>query len=369
MMRILLVAGSYPPEPCGVGDYTEKLANSLAALKDVHVGVLTTSASGRKSTKTSPVELMEVVLNWNFSELPKLIREILQWKPDLVHVQYPSQGFFFRRLPSFLPLVCRLLGIKVIQTWHEPHRMRGALHFLLQTLGASGLIFVRPNYLDMIPALFCKVIKHIHKAIILNASSLPISLLDENKRLELRARYIGSNKRLVVFFGFIYRSKGIEFLFEIANPVSDSLIIAGAVKDKEYMRQLADVAQAKGWREDQLHFVGFLSPQDAADLLKIPDAVVLPFLDGGGEWNTSIHSALAQGTLVITTAIPPRGDEPKRNLFTAAPSDIYEMRAALDRLAGRRSAPISAETQWQRIATAHLDFYRRCTCSDVSKQA
>ena len=368
-MRILLVAGSYPPEPCGVGDYTEKLANSLAALKGVHVGVLITSAPGRISTHTSPIELINVVEQWNFSELPRIIRAIRQWGPDLVHIQYPSQGFFFRRLPSFLPLLCRLIGIRVIQTWHEPHRMRGALHFLLQTLGANGLIFVRPNYLDMIPALFCRLIKHVHKAIIPNASSLPISSLDETKRLELRARYIGSNKRLVVFFGFLYPSKGIELLFDIATPISDSLIIAGAVKDKEYMRQLVDVAQAKGWREDQLHFTGFLSPQDAADLLKIPDAVVLPFLDGGGEWNTSIHSALAQGTLVITTAIPPRGDEPKRNLFTAAPSDIYEMRAALDRLAGRRSAPISAETQWQRIATAHLDFYRRCTCSDVSKKA
>ena len=368
-MRILLVAGSYPPEPCGVGDYTEKLANSLATLQSVQVGVLTTSASGRKSTNTRTIDLMGVALTWNFSEMPKLIRAICQWKPDLVHIQYPSQGFLFRRLPSFLPLVCRLLGIKVIETWHEPHRMRGALHFLLQTLGASGLIFVRPNYLDMIPALFCRLIKHVHKAIIPNASSLPISSLDETKRLQLRAKYIGSNKRLVVFFGFLYPSKGIELLFDIANPVSDSLIIAGAVKDKEYMRKLGDVAQAKGWRENQLHFTGFLSPQDAADLLKIPDAVVLPFLDGGGEWNTSIHSALAQGTLVITTAVPPRGDEPQRNLFTAAPSDIYEMRAALDRLAGRRSAPISAETQWQTIATAHVDFYRRCTCSDLIETA
>lgn len=368
-MRILLVAGSYPPEPCGVGDYTEKLANSLSALKGVQVGVLTTSASGRKSTNTSPVELMEAVPKWNFSELPKLICVIRQWKPDLVHIQYPSQGFFFRRLPSFLPLVCRLLGIKVIQTWHEPHRMRSAHHFLLQTLGASGLIFVRPNYLNMIPAQFSRLIKRIHKATIPNASSLPISSLDETKRLELRSRYIGSYKRLVVFFGFLYPSKGIELLFDIANPASDFLIIAGAVKDSSYIHELVALAQAKGWREDQLHFTGFLSPQDAADLLTIADAVVLPFLDGGGEWNTSIHSALAQGTLVITTSVSPRGDEPQRNLFTAAPSDIYEMRAALDRLAGRRRAPISAETQWQRIATAHVEFYRRCACSDVSEKA
>jgi glycosyltransferase involved in cell wall biosynthesis len=193
--------------------------------------------------------------------------------------------------------------------------------------------------------------------------------LDAEQLLALRNKYIGHYERLVVFFGFLYPSKGIELLFDIANPVSDLLIIAGAVKDEAYVHQLFDVAQAKGWRADQLHFTGFLSPQDASDLLTIPEAVVLPFLDGGGEWNTSIHSALAQGTLVITTAVPPRGDEPQRNLFTAAPSDISEMRAALNRLAGRRSSPIPVNDQWQGIATAHLNFYSQFMCSDVSKKA
>ncbi len=367
-MKVLMITGSFPPEPCGVGDYTEKLSSALSAKEGVRVGVLTTSLNERSLTKGGLYELIDVIQCWSFSELPKIIRAIQTWKPDLVHIQYPSQGFFFSRLPSFLPLVCRLIGVKVIQTWHEPHHMRGILHFLPQALGASGLIFVRPNYLDMLPDLFRRLIKSKHKVTILNASSLPTSSLDETQRLKMRTRYIGPSKRLVIFFGFIYPSKGIELIFDIANSVNDSLIIAGAVKDTVYMHQLSEVALAKGWRENQLHFTGFLSPQDAADLLAIADAVVLPFLDGGGEWNTSIHSALAQGTLVITTAVPPRGDEPQRNLFTAAPSDICEMRVALDRLAGRRRAPTPTEAQWQEIATAHLDFYHRCLCLDVSTQ-
>lgn len=368
-MKVLLITGSFPPEPCGVGDYTEKLASALSAKEGVRVGVLTTSLNERSLTRGGSYELMDVIQCWSFTELPRIIRAIKTWKPDLVHIQYPSQGFFPSRLPSFLPLVCRLIGVKVIQTWHEPHRMRGVLHFLLQALGASGLIFVRPSYLDMLPAPFRRLIKRNHQVTIPNASSLPISSLDETRRLDLRAQYIGSYKRLVVFFGFVYPSKGIELLFDIATPSSDSVIIAGAVKDDTYMHQLAEVALAKGWREDQLHFTGFLSPQDAADLLAVADAVVLPFLNGGGEWNTSIHSALAQGTLVITTAVSPRGDEPQRNLYTAVPVDIHAMRTALDRLAGRRGSPTSTESQWQEIATAHADFYRRCVCSDESKQA
>jgi glycosyltransferase involved in cell wall biosynthesis len=164
----------------------------------------------------------------------------------------------------------------------------------------------------------------------------------------------------VVFFGFVYPSKGIESLFDIAMPSSDSIVIAGAIKDEAYGQQLADAARAKGWGDNQLYFTGFLSPQDAADLLSVADAVVLPFVDGGGEWNTSIHSALAQGTLVITTAVTPRGDEAQRNLYTAALSDINAMRSALNQLAGRRVAPLSSDEQWKEIATAHSTFYSRC---------
>jgi glycosyltransferase involved in cell wall biosynthesis len=278
----------------------------------------------------------------------------------LVHIQYPSQGFFSRRMPSFLPLMCRLMGMRVIQTWHEPHRLRGVFHFLIQALGANGLIFVRANYLRMLPSLFRMLVKHLPQVVIPNAGALPVSSLDSAQRLQRRAQYVGTRGRLVVFFGFLYPNKGIETLFEIANPATDSLVIAGATKDEAYARQLTEVARSKGWGDDQVRFTGFLSPHDAADLLAVADAVVLPFLGGGGEWNTSIHSALAQGTLVITTAVPSRGDEPSSNLYTAAPSAIGEMREALDRLSGRRIAPSSTEGAWQKIAEGHMAFYQLC---------
>lgn len=366
-MRVMLVAGTYPPDQCGIGDYTERLANALALRSAIEVGVLTTSTPERAANDT--IEVIDAATQWAFSELPRVVNTTRTWKPDLVHIQYPSQGFFRRKLPSFLPLVFRFMGIRVVQTWHEPHRMRGLLHFLLQWAGANGMVFVRPNYLDMLPAIFRWCLKWREKIVIPNASALPLSLLDNTQRYSLRTQYMGGegrHRRLVVFFGFLYPQKGVELLFDIADPSRDVLVIAGSVKDRAYVQQLAEIAYAKGWQAAQLHFTGFLSPEDAADLLAIADAVVLPFLTGGGDWNTSIHSALAQGTLVITTALPPRGDEPERNLFTAAPLDIGEMRAALDRLAGRRVVPASTEDQWQAIAKAHMAFYQRILRTSTS---
>ncbi len=374
-MRVLLVTGCYPPDQCGVGDYAEKLASALSVVEDVKVGVLTTLVHGRNNKSASSVELIDAVHQWTFYELPKLILTIRRWKPDLVHIQYPSQGYTHPGLISLLPFVCRLFGIKVVQTWHEPHgqskkhRVKSLLYFSALKLGAKGLIFVRPNYISLLPAPYGQMIKHIPQVIIPNASPLPASELDETLRMLLRKEHLGTYQRLIVFFGFVYPSKGVDLLFDIATSSRDSLVIAGAVKDDSYMQHLVNAAQAKGWRDDQLHFTGFLSPQDAADLLSVADAVVLPFLDGGGEWNTSIHSALAQGTLVITTSLSPHGDEPTLNLYTAAPMDIVDMRGALDRLAGRRTPPISSESQWVDIANAHLAFYQQFVNPVVSNQA
>jgi glycosyltransferase involved in cell wall biosynthesis len=341
-----------------VGDYTGKLVAALAQNEGVRVGVLTTSIVAREMAAN--VELIDVARTWSFFEFSKLINVIRSWKPDVVHIQYPTQGFFARKLPSVLPLACRLMGIKVVQTWHEPYRRGSLFNFLAQAMGANALIFVRPNYLAMLSPFFRKLAGRLPHAFIPNASALPVSSLDPNERLSRRSELVVDQKRLVVFFGFLYPSKGIEDLFDIANPETDFLIVAGAVKDEAYLQRLRNTAQSKGWGERQVRFTGFLRPHDAADLLMAADAVVLPFLNGGGEWNTSIHSALAQGTLVITTAETPRGDEPSRNLYTAAPSSVQEMRAALNQLAGRRIAPMSTEVFWGGIAAAHLSFYGQC---------
>lgn len=354
-MRVLLVAGAFPPLHCGIGDYTARLAEELAADGETRVAVLTKEES--KDLQLEGVELFPVVKNWAVSDLPAIVKVLRGWKPDLVHIQYPSQGFT-RRLPFFLPIISRLMGIQVVQTWHESyHRWRAWAHFLVLYVAAKGLIFVRPNYLDLLPRFFRGLVKARHWAFIPNATALPTSALAPDKRLRLRNQYLDGRKRLIVYFGFIYPNKGIERLFDIASPATDALIIAGATPDTVYLNQLRGLVDSGAWA-GHVRFAGFMDAEDAADLLAVADAVVLPFLDGGGEWNTSIHSGLAQGTLVITTALEPRGDEPERNLFTTRINDTQAMRAALDLLAGRKIAPTGRESKWESIAARHRDFYQ-----------
>ncbi len=365
-MRVMLITGSYPPAACGVGDYTMRLGRALAVQPGWEVAVITGSTADvcaaqatEKGEVTDPV-FVHRVANWSFATLPRIVTTIRRWSPDVVHIQYPTQGFFGWRLPTVLPVILRCLGFPSVQTWHEPppRGLRAMAYFLLPRLGARALVFVRPRYLDYFsPRLRCWIAA-LPQATIPNTAALPLCQLDAAGRAVLRDQWRNGRSRLIVFFGFITREKGIEQIFDIASADTDQVVIAGRMVDAGYVEELKVRAGAAGWQGNVV-FPGFLAPNEAAGLLAVADAVVLPFLNGGGGWNTSIHSAVAQGSLVITTGIEATGDDPLRNVYVAALDGVAEMRAALDRLAGRKIAP-APQSGWQEIAAAHLSLYGRC---------
>jgi len=116
---------------------------------------------------------------------------------------------------------------------------------------------------------------------------------------------------------------------------------------------------------------GFLSNPDTANLLAAADAVVLPFRNGGGIWNSSIHAAAIQGSAVITTSLDARGLDDKWNVYFAPVDGVPEMKAALDRLAGRRRAADGSVDgdDWDRIAEQHLALYEPQTSALAGRSA
>lgn len=359
-MKILLVTGSFPPGKCGIGDYSYRLAKVLAAQPDMHVGVLT-SASFGDGQMYEGIEMFPVVHGWRMREIQKFVKLIRSWSPDIVHVQYPTQGYAGGLLSWFLPLVAFVLGKKVVQTWHEFYRnFRIALPFFIKAVVPGRLVVVRPEYKQGLHPLFRLALSKRKFLYIRSASSIPRIHLGSREKNELRARYLNGQKRLIVFFGFVYPNKGVELLFEIANPASDHIVIAGETGEGgEYRKQILELASSDPWKK-KVTITGFLSPHDAAALLSIADAVILPFRVGGGEWNTSIHAVVLQGTFVITTSIKHNGYDNKHNVYYAKVDDVQEMRTALGAYAGRRREHIedSDGDEWQRIADAHLSLYR-----------
>jgi glycosyltransferase involved in cell wall biosynthesis len=358
-VKVLLITGTFPPGKCGIGDYSYSLAKALAFYRDVHVAVLTSNFCER-GKEPDRVKVYPVINQWRFVEATRVIKVIRDWMPDIVHIQYPSQGFGKRLLPWLLPIIAYLLGARVVQTWHEGYSRRHVLGFLLKSLVPSSIVIVRPNYKKELRPLFRWFVKKKKFVFIRNASSIPIVVLKETEKSELRAHYLQGQKRLVVFFGFVYPHKGVEQLFDIANPVSDHIVIAGEVREGDaYLSTIIGLASQDAWR-GKVTVTGYISAFDVAALLAVADAVILPFRVGGGEWNTSIHTAILHGTLVITTSLTRNGYDARSNIYYAKPNDIQEMKLALQAHAGTRRVPDTEldKDEWQQIAFEHRALYR-----------
>jgi glycosyltransferase involved in cell wall biosynthesis len=363
-VKILLVTGSFPPMRCGVGDYVLQLAQALAAQEGVEVGVLTSRSADVRSSCTR-FTVFAVVEGWRLTEAPKVMGHVRRWKPDIVHIQYPTQGYGDGSLPAFLPLLCRLAGYRVVQTWHEiPQRFTaGTLLWLVRQRAVSGgVVFVRPRSEYMLAPALRSALRNKVTRFIPNASVLARAHLTAEEQRSIREKFGRPGAALVAYFGFIYRAKGVEQLFEIANPEEHHILIIGEKKGRDpdtYYREVAVRASSQPWT-GRVTLAGFLPAEEVGRVIAAADAVVLPFLGGGGEWNTSIHGAQAQGTFVLTTSAERHGFDAETNTYFARPSDVAAMRAALEQYIGRKLATVSESVgqSWQTISAAHLDLYR-----------
>jgi glycosyltransferase involved in cell wall biosynthesis len=361
-MRILLIAGMYPPAMCGVGDYTVHLAQALAARRETNVGLLTHQLIQPLSPLVLPIYFDG---GWSWRSLPSLLSSVIRCKPDIVHVQYPSMGYWRGRAPILLALMVWFSKAKLVVTFHEPLKWSFLPWFVAFVLSAKAVLYVRYNYLSLLPRPLAWCIRRKAHRLILNASPLPTSVLNVEQQIALREIFIKDKKRLVVFFGFISPQKGIELLLDVINPATDQLVLVGANPDIDFNKELQKKIQDKKLLND-ITIMGVLPAVQAADILACADAVVLPFLSGAGPWNTTVHAAMAQGTVVITTtldAVPKH--QPKKNLFFTKVNDTMAMKKLLDQHAGKKVHPISPQEEWDLIAQKHLDIYSQWDCVDV----
>lgn len=355
-MRLMLVTGSFPPMQCGVGDYTRQLAIALAAIPGNHVAVLTSAECVTPPDGTASPEIFAVMKGWRLIELVKAISLMRRWRPDVVHIQYPTQGYRRGLLPEVLPLLGWLAGTRIVQTWHEPVALRTGLAVLLKQVPPGPIVIVRKQYLELIHPLLRRLVEKRRLRYIPSASSIPRARLSSEERDELRRRYLAGQQRLIVFFGFLYRHKGVDLLFKIADPSTDRLVIAGDTDHLAYKAELQQAADSESWAGKAV-LTGFLAAQDVAELLSVADVVVLPFRVGGGEWNTSILGAVSNGAYVVTTSTTRRGYDADHKVHYAGVESVDEMRNALA-YSPRLGDGQTALPDWIDIGAAHMALYR-----------
>jgi glycosyltransferase involved in cell wall biosynthesis len=321
----------------------------------VAVAVLTGIAAA--GTSEEGVELFPEVRTWKLAEASTIVGRIRRWQPDVVHIQYPTH--YYGEIQWILPAFARLVNGPVVQTWHEYYSPRNWPSVLNAAL-PGGLVVVRPYYLERMPAWYRWLTRSKEFRFIPNASSIPLVRMTDEDRAIVRSELGARGSGLIVYFGFPSPAKGIELLFGIADPERHRLVLICDLSVEEgYQASILALARRGDWA-GKVTVTGFLPPEKVGRLLAAADAAVFPFRDGGGEWNSSIHGATAQGTFVLTTSLDRRGYDPGENIYYAVPGNLVEMRQALREHFGRRS-PKQADTPFARcdsIADSHLELYR-----------
>ena len=174
---------------------------------------------------------------------------------------------------------------------------------------------------------------------------------DEQELIQTRGRgslAIRPNEFVIVFYGYIYPSKGIETLLLAFQKVVGErrhvrLVIVGgitqhlfsrdfAVKCQSYEEQIKALAVELGVAEQVVWTGHCPSTEDQGSIyLRSADVCVLPFDQGVYLNNSSFSAAVTHGLATVTT----RGDEVEspivheRNVFLCPPKDPDAMAAAL----------------------------------------
>jgi glycosyltransferase involved in cell wall biosynthesis len=354
VLRVAILTGSYPPEPCGVGDYAQHLVQHLAAREGLAIEAwVGTTWPGPPEPRVRPV----LDPSWGRT-LRNLRRGLAEFRPHVVHIQYPTQGYGRRFLPWLLPLLLRLRAVRLVATWHE-YFGEWLPRALPSAMVAAAVVVVRPGYRERLRATTRLALGRRRIHMVRNASSIPRVVHDQRSREELRQQAGCGPRRLVAYFGFAYPAKGAHLLFDLLDPEREKLVLIGRLEpDDPYQRALLDRCAEPRWR-DAIHRVGWQPDAAVAAWLAAADAVVLPFAAGGGVWNSSLHAAVLQGTFVLTTAVERRGYDPQMNVYFAVPGDLAEMRQALDQHAGFRLLAVpSGLAEWPVIAEEHHRIYR-----------
>ncbi len=343
---------------CGVGDYTLCLAEALSK-EAVDVAVLTDNEACAHEPKAK-YEVFPVIHRWKLPEFFKIVKIVRQWKPDIIHIQFPTQGYRGSFFPLILPPLLFLLRVKIVQTWHEYYSKDHVDWVLIpKFITPGGLVAVRPNYREQMPPLYRFLSRHKIFRFIPNASAIPAVRINDTERREVHARFTSQNKAVLVYFGFIYPEKGVETLFDVADPNKHHIVFIGPTDDGDpYFKTILEKINQSSWHGN-VTFTGFLPEIETARMLAAADAVVLPFRRGGGMWNSSLHAAALQGTFILTTSQENRGYVEAENIYYARPGDVGEMKHALNLYVGRKNSDFSSVqyVTWESIAKAHLDLY------------
>ena len=405
MTRIVVVAGTYGPERCGVAHYVQRLRSALEE-RGVSSLVLTTEDAARASKDPN---VRGVVRGWGLADLPALARALARTvrneKADVIHIQHAAGTYDFKRAVFFLPPLLRAVGVRapLVTTVHEydwweweprfvPRRALEALKewgqrcglwdredgFLLT--GSDALLTTNAPIEVAIKTRLPRLAPHLHRIpLVANIDVAPIGY--DEAREGARYRYgWPPDAEIIAFFGFLHPVKGLETLLSAfervleGRPKARLLLVGGveslALRGEEaawYWDKLRALVEELGL-DGMVEMTGYVPEQETSRLLSGVDVGVLPFNHGVTLKSGTLLALLAHGLPVVVT----RPDPPEPELADGRLARVVERRdafglaSALSKLLadaaerarlGEAGHAYTQGLSWPAIARRHVEVY------------
>jgi glycosyltransferase involved in cell wall biosynthesis len=303
--RILMICGDFPPFVTGVGDYTDKLADTLSSL-GADITVLT-SKSTDPADADRGFRVLRTVENWGMGSRRAIVAECTRGY-DLIHLQYPCVSYKRSPLINLLPSILRLRrdSAPTVITIHDfrvmRHRWRARVAPMLWAV--DGLIHVDEGDWPFIRSWGVSERRpRAHIPIAPNTEVVPTSPALRTKwRTDLG---FSPDDVVVAFFGILYPHKGLP---ELIGAVQDLRQRGRSVR----LLVLGDFDRHADYRpgmekmlaDPSVKWVRGAPLDEISRCLSAADLAALPFHSGASTNRSSMLSTLAHGLPTITTQGP-----------------------------------------------------------------
>ena len=368
----------------GVGDYTREIGLALHEL-GCEVQVLAPVQAGPVPGLT----VHPVVERWDWRCWGTLLDLVRQQQPDVVHVQYQAAAYAMHPAINFWPWRLRRRGAgrpRSAVTFHDlkvPYLFPKAgpvRRWVVNELARRSDAAITTNREDM-EGLRQDLAEP--PALIPIGSNIAPEPPSSFERDAVRAKWSANPDDLVLcFFGFINDRKGVDTLLHALSELASDppttgkvslLFIGGRTGASDptnvaYLAQIDALIDELGL-EEQVHWTGYVPPEEVTASFMGADLCVLPYRDGASFLHGTFHAALVHGMPILTTE--PRVHLPElvhgQNLYLVPPEDAGILASAIGHLAADRElrqklgagAKVLAEMfRWDKIAADTLELYR-----------
>jgi len=285
-MKILITSDWYSPVVNGVVTSVVNLENELRAMGH-EVKILTLSPNYRSRVVGDITYIGSVSAGLIYPEAriraslrKKWIKDLIEWKPDIVHSQCEFSTFFMAKS------IAKALNIPLVHTYHtvyedyvhyfSPSRKFGKLLVteFTRLVATQTLTFVAPTKKVRRMLLGYKI----HCPIEIVPTGVELRHFEEEtspERInELKGKFgIAADKKVIVSVGRLAKEKNGDELILAHKLLNDKNTVLLFVGDGPYRKHLEKLVDDESLR-DNVVFAGMAPPEDIKDYYRLGDLFV-----------------------------------------------------------------------------------------------